>query len=173
MLREQFAHAHEAQIGKIWLSICVTVGKPSELRKMFPAVKRQCHETFIYHRENYCGALQMKCSFREDRLTCQQRLSDAGGDLSRPRMVFVVGVCERDQESSICDALHGRENPFRAERSRAPRTLPASLMNDGSAPLSRAFSSCSRMMRPRGMPERFEAWSSHAASSFVRRIVTV
>jgi hypothetical protein len=63
MLREQFAHSHKAQIGKIRLSVRVTVGKPSELRKVLSAVKRQGHKTFIYLRENQRSALKMKCCF--------------------------------------------------------------------------------------------------------------
>jgi len=38
-LREQFAHPHEAQIGKIGISIGIPVGKARELNKGFSAVK--------------------------------------------------------------------------------------------------------------------------------------
>jgi hypothetical protein len=59
-----------------------------------------------------------------------------------PGVVLVIDVCERHQESGVGYALHGREKPFRPDRSRAPFTVPASLMKDGSAPPSRAFSRC-------------------------------
>jgi hypothetical protein len=41
---------------------------------------------------------------------------DADLYLRRPRVVPVVGIFKRDQESPIGDAIHGRENPLRAER---------------------------------------------------------
>jgi hypothetical protein len=154
MLWEKFTHPYETQIGEIGLSIGILIGEPGKLRKVFSTIERDRHQTFIDHRKNHSRVFQMKCRFRKDSLARQQRLRDAAGNLSRPVVIFVIGVRKRHQEARIGDALHGRENPFRPERSRAPRTLPASLMKDGAAPPSRAFSSCSRMMRPRGTPER-------------------
>ena len=40
MLREQFAHPHKAQIGKIGLSIGIPVGETRELNKVFSAIKK-------------------------------------------------------------------------------------------------------------------------------------
>ena len=37
----------------------------------------------------------------------------------------VVAVGKRDQQAGVGNSLHVRENPFRAERSFGPRTLPA------------------------------------------------
>jgi hypothetical protein len=51
-LREQFAHPHEAQIGKIGFSIGIPVGKARQLNKVFSAVKGQCYQPFIQHRES-------------------------------------------------------------------------------------------------------------------------
>jgi hypothetical protein len=97
---------------------------------VFSAVKRQCYQPFIQHRESHRRAFEVTGRFREDCLAGEERLRDAGRDLRRPAVGCVVGISERDQ-------------------------------------------SCSRMMRHRGMPDRFDARSSHAACSFVRRIVTV
>jgi hypothetical protein len=93
--------------------------------------------------------------------------------LSSPPMVFVVGIRKRHQKSCIGDTLHEREKPLRAERSRAPRTDPASRINEGAFPPFRALSSCSRTMRPLGIPDFFDAWSSQDARSLVSRTVTV
>src|ERR1700689_5732670 len=87
--------------------------------------------------------------------------------------MFVIGIRERHQEARVSDTLHERENPLRVDRSRTPCTEPASLMNEGALPPSRAFSSCSRTMRPFGTPDCLEACSSQIASSLVSRIVTV
>ncbi len=46
-------------------------------------------------------------------------------------------------------------------------------MNEGAFPLVRAFSSWSRTIRPFGIPDCFDAWSSHDARSSVSRIVIV
>jgi hypothetical protein len=94
-------------------------------------------------------------------------------ELRRPLVIPVVGIRERHQESRVGDTLHRREKPLRNDSPRAPRTEPASLMNDGCFPPSRARSSCSRTIRPFGTPDCFDACSSQEASSFVRRMVTV
>jgi hypothetical protein len=41
-------------------------------------------------------------------------------------VVAIAPVGEGDEEPGIGDALHERAKPFRAERSRGPRTVPAS-----------------------------------------------
>src|ERR1700730_17815011 len=87
--------------------------------------------------------------------------------------MLVIGIRECHQEARVGDTLHDRENPLRVDRSRIPRTEPASLINEGSLPPSRAFSGCSRTMRPFGIPDCFDACSSQVASSLVSRIVTV
>src|ERR1700733_12733180 len=87
--------------------------------------------------------------------------------------MLVVGIGKRHQESPVGDTLPERENPLRCDRVRAPRTDPASLINEGCLPLSRTRSSCSRTMRPFGTPDCFDACSSQEASSFVRRMVIV
>lgn len=87
---------------------------------MISAVKRHRHETFIQHRENHGRVLQVTRCFRENCLARRQRLRDSGGDLRRPRVVFIN--CKQNQKSRIGDALHRRENPLRAETPRAPRT---------------------------------------------------
>ena len=59
-------HANEAQIGKIGLSIGIPVGKTRELNKVFSAVKGQCYQPFIQHRESHRRAFEVKGRFRED-----------------------------------------------------------------------------------------------------------
>lgn len=121
MLREKLAHSHQAQIRKVRPSIGVAVGESGKLNEMLPAVKRQRDEPFIQHRENDGRALEVKCGLPEDRLARQQRLSDVGRDLHCPGVMFVVGVCERDQESRSGDAftgartLYASKDPARAE----------------------------------------------------------
>jgi hypothetical protein len=44
ILREPFAHPHEAQIGQIGLWIGIPVRKARELNKVFLAVKGRCYQ---------------------------------------------------------------------------------------------------------------------------------
>ena len=58
--------------------------------------------------------------------------------------MLVTGIRKRHQETRISYTLQDRENPLRIERSRTPRTEPASLMNEGALPPSRVFSAIAR-----------------------------
>ena len=173
MFREEFAHPDKAQIREVGLPIGITVCEPGELDEVIAAVECQADEPLIHHGEDNGRALEVKGRFGENGFARQERFGYAGRELHRPGVVLVVGIGKRDQESRVGNSLHERVKPLRVDRSRAPRTVPASRMKDCSPPLSRAFSSCSRMIRPRGTPERLETCSSQVASSFVRRIVTV
>jgi len=53
MLREQFAHPHEAQIAKIGRSIGIPVGKARELIKYPRVSKESAISPFIQHRESH------------------------------------------------------------------------------------------------------------------------
>ena len=85
----------------------------------------------------------------------------------------VVAVGEGDEKTSVCDAFHDRENPFREDRSRGPLIDPASRINGRTEPPDFARSSCSRMIRPCETPVCAAVSSSQAASSLVRRTVIV
>ena len=130
MLGEEFAHPDEAQIGEVGLPIGITVSEPGELVEMIAAVKRQRDQPVVQHRKCDRSVLEVKRGFRQYRLAGQKRLRDVGCDLHRPSMVFIVSVGERDQKSRIGNSLHERENPLRVDKSRAPRTVPASRMKD-------------------------------------------
>jgi hypothetical protein len=56
-------------------------------------------------------------------------------------VVLVGAIEERDQQSGVGDAGHGRVKPFRDDKSRGPRTAPANRMNDLVPPAARARSS--------------------------------
>lgn len=140
---------------------------------MFSAIECQRDESFIDHRQSDCRTFQVKCRLCDYRFASQQWFRHCGRKLRRPLVVLVIGIRKRHEEARVSDTLQDRENPLRIERSRTPQTAPASLMNEGALPPSRAFSSCSRTMRPFGTPDCFEACSSQIASSLVRRIVTV
>jgi len=173
MFWEQLAHSHEAQVGKIRLLVRITIGQAFKLDKVLAAVKRECNQSFIDHRQGNCDTAQVECSLGENSLASQKWLGDSNCNLSCPFVVFIIGVSKCYQESGVSDAIHEREKPLRAERSRAPCTVPASLTNEGAFPPLRALSSCSRTMRPFGIPDCFDAWSSHDAKSSVSRIVIV
>jgi hypothetical protein len=170
---EQLAHSHEAQVGKIRLLVRISIRHAFKLNKVLAAVKRERDQSLIDHRQGNCGTAQVECSLSENSLASQKRFGDSNRNLSRPLVVFIVGVRKCHQESGVSDTLHEREKPLRAERSLAPCTVPASLINEGAFPPFRALSSCSRTMRPLGIPDCFDAWSSHDAKSSVSRIVIV
>jgi len=68
---------------------------------------------------------------------------------------------EGGRDQAFCE----REKPFREERSRGPRTVPASLRKAWRGLAALAFSSCSRTIRPCGTPALRADSSSQSASS--------
>lgn len=108
VLREQFTHPHEAQIRKIGFSISVSLCETYQLNKVVSAVEGQRNKPFIDQGENHGRAFEVKRSFREDCLTGQEWLRNAGRDLRRPRVVLIVAVSKRDQESGVGNPLQGR-----------------------------------------------------------------
>ena len=62
-----------------------------------------------------------------------------------------AAIAEGDQKSGVSDRFHFREKPLRVERFSGPDTAPASRRNARRSDFL-AFSSSSRMMRPRGKP---------------------
>jgi hypothetical protein len=94
-------------------------------------------------------------------------------DANCPLVMRISAIGECDEETGIRDPLHARENPFRFERSRGPRTTPARRMNDRCAPDALALSNCSRTMRPCETPDRTAVFSSQSESSLLRRTVIV
>lgn len=157
VLWEQFAHSHQAQVGKVRLLVRISSSQTFELNEIFAAVKRERNQALIDHRQSHRGTLEVKCGLRKHSLASQKRFGEPNRNLSSPPMVFIVGIRKRHQKPRIGNALHEREKPLRVDRSRVPCTEPASLINDGDFPLFRALSSCSRTMRPLGIPVCFEA----------------
>jgi hypothetical protein len=167
------AHPNQAEIGEIRLAIRIPLGERSQLRQVLSAVECERYQPLPYHREGEGNAPEVEGGLGQDGLTRQERLDESFGNADRPLMVLVVPVGESDQEARIGDALQGRENPLREDRSFAPLTAPARAMNRRLPEPARALSSCSRMMRLRESPVRAETSSSHSASCLVRRTVVV
>jgi len=169
----ELAHANEAEIRKIGLPISVSPGERGELGNVLPAVKSQSYETLLQHREDDGHASQVKPRFCQDCLTGQERLADLLSHANRPLVMAIVAVGEGDEEPGIRNAPHERANPLREDRSRGPRTEPASRMNDCRGLPVLAFSSWSRTILPWGTPVFAATCSSHAASSLGTRTVIV
>jgi hypothetical protein len=68
MFWEQFAHSHEAQVGKIRLLVRISIGQMLQLNKVRAAVKRERDQPFIDHRQGHLGTLQVKCGLSKDSL---------------------------------------------------------------------------------------------------------
>ncbi len=102
----------------------------------------------------------------------QQGAIDLLSDAHGPRVMLIEPVGEGHQEAGVGDARH-RENPLRWDRSRSPRTVPASRMYRRVTSVLRAFSSWSRTICPCGTPACSDASRSHSARSRGRRIVSV
>jgi|SRR6202158_5290392 len=173
MLGIKLAHPNKAKIREVRIAISVSLRERRQLDQMIAAVKRDHYKPFLKEPQDDRHALQVKCRLGQDSLAGQQRLGHALCDLHCPVVVAVVSIRECDQKAGIGDALQERENPLRFERSRGPRIVPARCRNDWAERSALARSSCSRMIRPRGIPDFLDTSSNQAASSFVRRIVTV
>lgn len=128
MARMQFAHSDQTEIREVGLAIRIPRRESGELRQMIIAIELERDEAFLDHREHERDTLKMESRLGEHGLAREQRLGQALSDLDRPVVVSVVSIRERDEKSGVGDALHERENPFRAERSFGPRTEPARRM---------------------------------------------
>ena len=95
---------------------------------MILAVESKGNQSVSNHRQNEGDVSQMKGGLRQNRFASQQRFGDPGGDTHSPFVVSIIPIGKGDEEPSIRDALHERENPLRLERSLGPRTAPAKRM---------------------------------------------
>ena len=91
-------------------------------------------QTLLHHVEHKPGVLQVERGFGQDRLARQERFGNAGTYANRPTVVDVVAVGERDEKTSIGNALHVREKPFLVDSVRGPLAFPAKRMNDCAVP---------------------------------------
>lgn len=171
--REQFAHANQAEVGKIRMAICVSGGQSLEVRNMVIAAEADINKSFTYHGEHKGNALQMKCRLRQHWFAGQQRFSHKFRHCERPIVIGVGSVGESDEKAGVRNAPHDFENPLRLDKSFGPRTEPASRINARFASAALAFSICSRISWPWDMPVRAVVSSSHFARSLVRRMVIV
>ena len=92
---------------------------------MVLAVESEGDQSVPDHCENERDAPQVKSGLRQNGFAGQQRFGDPTGDAHSPVVVSVVSIGKGDEETGIRNALHGRENPLRLERSFGPRTVPA------------------------------------------------
>ena len=141
--------------------------------EVIATVERQVDEPFLDHHQHHTDVAEMERRLGKHRLTGQQRCCDLLRHLHRPLVVPIVAVCEPHEKAGVGDGLQEREKPFRDERSRGPRTDPASRMKGRPRPPVLAFSSCSRTMRPWDSPVRSAVAASQAANCLVRRTVIV
>jgi hypothetical protein len=126
--RVELAHADEAEVREVGAPIGVSLREGRELRQVLPAVEGRGDQAILDHGENEGDAAEVKGGFSQHRLAGEEWLADLLRDPHCPLVVAIATVGEGDQEPGIGDALHGREKPFREDRSRVPRTTPASRM---------------------------------------------
>ena len=96
---------------------------------MIVGVERHRDQALVHHGQDQCGIPEVKRALGQDCLAGEEGLGHALRDSEGPRMVPVSGVREGHEEPGVGDALHGRANPFREDRSFGPRIFPASRMN--------------------------------------------
>lgn len=169
----EFAHANEAEVREAGLTIGVSPGERGELEQVVPAVEGQSNEALLQHGEDDRHVSEVKPASARTASQVKRGSLDLLGHADGPPMVPIVAVRERDEEAGIGNAFHERANPLREDRSRGPRTEPASRMNDCRGLPALALSSCSRTILPWATPVLAATCSSHAASSLVRRTVIV
>lgn len=128
MARVNLAHPDEAQVGQVGLTIRVAARQGLELGQVFPAVKGERSQALPQHREDQPDALEMKGRLSQHGFASQQWFGDSLGDPNCPLVVPIAPIREGNEKAGIGDPLHGREKPFRSDRSFGPRTAPASRM---------------------------------------------
>jgi hypothetical protein len=65
----------------------------------------------------------MKGRFRKHSLAGQKRLGQSFRDVNGPPVVLVIVPGKSNDETSVGDALHERENPLREETSTGPPVI--------------------------------------------------
>ncbi len=109
MAWKQFAHANQAQIGKVRLSICKLACQGGQFRKMLAGVEGQTDESLFHHLKNRRGIAEVERRFRKHRFTRQQRFRNLTAEAFCPCVVFVTSIFESDEETGIGNSSHVRE----------------------------------------------------------------
>ena len=81
VLRMQFAHPDEAEVGQVRFAITIAFGQGSKLRQVIVAIEGEPDQTFFNHFEDDPGIAEMKCGFGQHRLAREKRLGDLRRDL--------------------------------------------------------------------------------------------
>src|ERR1700685_699008 len=168
-----FAHANKAKIGQIRFAIRIAPRKLLHVRGFFFEIKSHCQHFISYQRKHKRARPQMERRLAENRFTSQQRLFESAGNSRRPRMMAIIAIAYGHDKTSVGNSFHPLEYPLRDERSGGPLSAPICFMNRCFPLFDLALSSCSRTIRPIGMPVRSDLSFSQPRSSSVRRIVSV
>jgi len=114
----------------------------------------------------------MKRRLCQHRLARQKRFVDVLGQRMGPRKIHVSAVGEGDQKARVRNPPHG-SNPRLRLSCGLPSTLPAKSRNGWRDFRVRESSSCSRTIRPLGIPVNRDSPSSHRFRSSGNRKVIV
>lgn len=144
----EFAHADETEIGEVRLPICVPLGESSKRRKVLVEREGNRNQSLLDHRQDNRRIAEVERRFGQHGLAGEEGFGDTAGHADSPVVVPVVAIGKRHEKAGIGDAFHVREKPFRADRPRSPRTVPARRINDWDAAPFRALTSWSRMILP-------------------------
>lgn len=113
MSGKQLAHAYKAKVGKIWRSVCVALGKLSEMQQMIICLKGELDETVFDHLQYQRGITEMKSRLCENGLTSQKRIRDFLRYGDCPIVMCIAPIGKGDQKTCVGDCLHAFEKPLR------------------------------------------------------------
>ena len=76
VLRVQFAHPDQAEIGQVRFAITIAFGQGGKLRQVIVAIEGEPDQTFIDHFEDDPGISEMKCGLGQHRLAGKEWLAN-------------------------------------------------------------------------------------------------
>src|SRR5207302_2964561 len=96
---KQFAHANQAKVRQIRLTIGITFRQYFQLQQMIIAIEPQSNDALLEHLENNRTVPKVECGFSQNGFTRQERLVQLRRNASSPVVISVVLADKRNQES--------------------------------------------------------------------------
>lgn len=128
VLRVQFGHANQADVGEIGIAVAITRGELAQSHEMIGGVEDRPDESGANQVEHQPGILEMERSFGQHRVTGEQRFIDFLRNAAGPDVMAIGSIREGDNKTGVGNSLQDFEKPLRVERFGAAATFPARRM---------------------------------------------
>jgi hypothetical protein len=112
----QFAHADQAQVRKVRITVPVSPGEFRNARQVIGKTERELNQPCAHEIENQDGIREMENRFGQYGLARKQWFRHPARQLNGPAVVSIGRITERDQEPCISNRFHVSEKPLRIER---------------------------------------------------------